>query len=46
MPRVVNAVLTGLLGMEARLIRHGSLPFGVSIVVAATRPSADPAPFA
>jgi hypothetical protein len=38
--RVANAVLGGVYGLEARLLRHVSMPFGLSVLVVARRTAA------
>lgn len=38
-PEVVNRLLTGLLAVEARLLRHVDLPVGVSIAASGRRPT-------
>ncbi len=39
LPGAFNRVLTGLLGVEAWMMRRVSMPFGVSIVASATKPA-------
>src|SRR5262245_6322344 len=36
--RPVNAALAAIYGLEARLLRHTSLPFGLSVLLAARKP--------
>jgi SAM-dependent methyltransferase len=40
-PAGLNALLTGLLGLEGRWLRFANLPFGLSLVALARRPGAD-----
>jgi SAM-dependent methyltransferase len=38
-PRLLNELLTRIVGLDARLIRWGVLPFGLSVLAVARRPS-------
>lgn len=38
LPRMLNELLIGLLKLEARLIKHFELPFGISLVCRAVKP--------
>ncbi len=39
LPRLLNELLIGMLGLEARLIKHIELPFGISLICRAVKPS-------